>query len=151
MAFETIDPRDPEVRTALGRYLAEVARRVASTAISTDEIEDVAGYAPPGGVFLVGRVDGPVVACGAIRRLGPDLGEIKRMWIDPQWRGQGHGASLIAALEAAARELGYSRLRLDTSELLVEAVRLYESCGYRRIDRYNDNPDATLFYEKYLP
>jgi hypothetical protein len=58
--------------------------------------------------------------------------------------------SALRELEAAARDLGYRLIRLDTNEVLVEAVRLYERHGYRRIDRYHDHPDPTHFYEKSL-
>jgi GNAT superfamily N-acetyltransferase len=152
MSFEPIDPSDSAVRTALARYHAEMSTRVAPSAISPREIEDVDDYVRPGGVFLVGLVDGEVAGCGAVRALDPGngVGEIKRMWIDPSRRGQRNGVALIAALEAAAGTLGYRRLRLDTNDVLIEAVHLYESCGYRRIDRYNPNPDANLFYEKEL-
>ena len=149
ISFEAIEPADPVVRTALTRYLTELLTRGAASALDAEEIEDVEDYRPPTGVFLVGRgEDDKVVGCGAVRALGPGLGEIKRMWIDPRWRGQGNGARLIAALEDSARQLGYGILRLDTSEELVEAVHLYQRSGYRAIDRYNENPDATLFFEK---
>ena len=64
--------------------------------------------------------------------------------------GGGSDRVLLETLEVAARGLGYDVVRLDTNEVLVEAIRLYEACGYRRIGRYNDNPDPTHFYEKVL-
>ena len=72
------------------------------------------------------------------------------MWIDPVLRGRGLGRRLLGALEDAARNLGYERVRLDTHEVLAEAVGLYETHGYRRIDRYHGYPDPTHFFEKRL-
>ena len=72
------------------------------------------------------------------------------MWLHPDARGLGLGTRLLAALESAARHAGRHAVRLDTNESLREAIALYESAGYRRIVRYNDNPDATRFYEKSL-
>ncbi len=82
-----------------------------------------------------------------MRTLAPGLGEIKRMWIEPGHRGRGLGSQLLGALEAASLELGHERVRLDTNGALREAIRLYAARGYRPIDRYNDDPDATHFFE----
>jgi ribosomal protein S18 acetylase RimI-like enzyme len=112
--------------------------------------EAVDDFQPPTGVFLLVREQAAVVGCGAVRSLGSGVGEVKRMWIDPATRRRGVGARLLDALEDAARALGYVRLRLDTHEVLVEAIGLYESHGYRRINRYHDAPDPTHFYEKAL-
>ena len=150
VAFAVADPASGEVQAALRRYLAEIAERIPHGNTGPDDAGAVDEYAPPSGVFLLARGRQAVVGCGAIRALGPALGEVKRMWIDPAWRGRGLGGRLLDALEDAARDLGYDRLRLDTHELLVEAIGLYEAHGYRRIDRYHDYPDPTHFYEKRL-
>lgn len=96
------------------------------------------------------RSDADVIGCGAVRTLAPGLGEIKRMWIESGQHGRGLGGQLLVALEAASVELGLERVRLDTNAALREAVGLSTARGYRRIDRYNDNPDATHFFEKQL-
>ncbi|MCU1345993.1 MAG: hypothetical protein JWL70_2259, partial [Acidimicrobiia bacterium] len=124
--------------------------RGAVSALTTEEIQEVNDYNPPAGVFLAAWAHGVVVGCGALRRLDESVGEIKRMWIDPNWRGQGNGVRLMTALEDHARRLRFRLLRLDTSAQLIEAVRLYEGRGYQRIERYNDNLDADSFYEKAL-
>jgi GNAT superfamily N-acetyltransferase len=148
--FAAADPAGAEAQAMLRRYLAEIAERIPHGNTGPDDAGAVADYGPPAGVFLLARERHAVVGCGAVRALGPGLGEIKRMWIDPAMRGRGFGGRLLDALEDAARGLGYDRLRLDTHEVLVEAIGLYEAHGYRRIDRYHDHPDPTHFYEKYL-
>jgi len=90
------------------------------------------------------------IGCGALRVLGKRVGEIKRMWLHPDARGLGLGTRLLAALESAGRHTGHREIRLDTNECLHEAIALYEAAGYRRVARYNDNPDATHFYAKSL-
>jgi ribosomal protein S18 acetylase RimI-like enzyme len=57
---------------------------------------------------------------------------------------------MLAVLERLSRDYGYARARLDTNENLTSAIRMYERAGYTRIDRFNDTPDATHFYEKRL-
>jgi GNAT superfamily N-acetyltransferase len=107
-------------------------------------------YRPPSGTFLLARQSQTVVGCAGLRELSPGIGEIKRMWIHPEHRGEGLGRALLAALEDCAISMGVGRLMLDTNDALIPAMRLYESSGYLRTERYNDNPDATTFYVKNL-
>jgi GNAT superfamily N-acetyltransferase len=95
--------------------------------------EDTTG---PRGVFLIGRLDGRPVACGAVRPLQGDVGEVKRMYAVPQMRGRGYARRLLAALEDAARNMGYVALRLETGNRQPEAIRLYESAGYRHVEPF---------------
>ncbi|CAN5642893.1 GNAT family N-acetyltransferase [soil metagenome] len=97
---------------------------------------DPAQFAPPGGLFLVAWLgDVPVGATG-LRRLADGVGEIKRMYVDPAHRGQGVARRLLAAVEQAARGLGYVRMQLETGMAQPEAMALYESSGYQRIPSY---------------
>lgn len=100
-----------------------------------------------GGIFLVGYLDGVPVACGGYRRHEDDLqgkvAEIKRMYVEPDYRRRGLARRLLAALEDAARTAGYTRVILDTGSKQPEAHRLYESCSYHRIPGfsiYRDRP-----------
>ncbi|HUZ44408.1 MAG TPA: GNAT family N-acetyltransferase [Acidimicrobiales bacterium] len=104
----------------------------------------------PDGVYLVGWVDTQAVAGGGVRRIGPGVGEIKRMYIRPDSRGRGLSAFLLAALEEAAVDLGLGTVRLDTGPSQPAAVHLYESRGYRSIGNYNANPHASFWGEKQL-
>lgn len=102
------------------------------------------------GWFMLARLDGRPVGCGALKRLDARTGEIKRMWIAPEMRGAGLSRRLLEALEAHARHLGMTRVRLDTNRALTEAQALYRKAGYREIGRYNDNDYADLWFEKEL-
>jgi GNAT superfamily N-acetyltransferase len=88
------------------------------------------------------------VGCGSIRRLDAETAEVKRMFVIAEARGRGHGRAILRALEEKARALGCTRIVLDTASELVEAAALYESCGYREVPRYNDNPFAGRWFEK---
>ena len=93
-------------------------------------------FDPPTGAFVVGRAGsaGPPVGGVGVRAVGPGLGEVRRLWVDPGWRGQGVARRLMAALEDAARGLGLSGLRLATGERQPEAMALYESSGWERVE-----------------
>lgn len=72
------------------------------------------------------------------------------MYVRPHDRGRGIAAELLAALEEAARELGYEAARLDTGPRQPHAERLYRRSGYREILNFNANPVASFFGEKDL-
>lgn len=144
LRIERRPERDADVRAAQAAYLAEIARRFGRPLDPWNQ-----GPVAPALSLLV--VDGRrPVGCGALREIEPRTGEIKRMWLHPDIRGLGLGARLLAALESAARGAGHREVRLDTNDRLAEAIALYEAADYRRIERYNDNPDATRFYAKPL-
>ena len=72
------------------------------------------------------------------------------MYVMPERRGEGLARMLLTALEDAARDLGYVRVRLDTGRHQHAALRLYPSAGYLEIDDYNGNPYASYWAEKRL-
>ena len=142
-------PAGPAAREAVGRYFAEIGRRFGFDASGESE-KDVRLLVPPTGVFLLAVSDGEPVACGGLQALAPGMGELKRMWVHDDWRGAGLGSRLLRHLEEQAHVLGYPTVRLDTNGVLAEAIALYQRAGYRQIERYNDNPWATHFFEKTL-
>lgn len=105
---------------------------------------DVARTTPPAGVFLVARVEGEAVGCGALKALDAagSVGEIKRMYVVPTARGRGISRLLLAALIEEARGFGYTRLQLETGTPQHEAVALYESSGWTRIEPYGRYKDS---------
>lgn len=149
--FEVVDVASHEAVHAVRRYFAEIDERFREgfdpgVAAATD----LDAMTPPDGAFLVGRVDGVAVVCGGVQRHSRKVGEIKRMWVDRAWRGCGLGGRMLAVLEAEARDLGYREVYLDTNGALTEAIAMYDAAGYRRIDRYNDNPYAEAWFAKRL-
>jgi DNA-binding MarR family transcriptional regulator/ribosomal protein S18 acetylase RimI-like enzyme len=105
--------------------------------------------APPG-CFLVARLEDRPVGCAMLKALDANTGEIKRMWVAEGTRGLGLSRRLLGELETRAAKAGMTRIRLDTNRVLGEAQALYDKTGYRRIERYNDNPYAHVWFEKDL-
>jgi DNA-binding MarR family transcriptional regulator/GNAT superfamily N-acetyltransferase len=149
VTIETVDPASEPARTAVERYFAELHERFAFDATGL-ETKDAAALRPPDGVFTIALSDGQPVACGGVQTIAPGIGEIKRMWVDNRWRGAGLGSRLLSDLEERARQLGHHTVRLDTNQALTKAIAMYGRAGYEPIDRYNDNPYATHFFEKPL-
>jgi DNA-binding MarR family transcriptional regulator/GNAT superfamily N-acetyltransferase len=143
------DPRHPDARFCLRAYFAELAQRFDSgfdpaRSISAADDEMTA----PAGLFLVARLRGEPVGCGAVK-FHPDApAEIKRMWVAPAVRGLGLGRRLLAGLEAQATAGGARVLRLETNRTLGEAIGLYRAAGYREVAAFNDEPYAHHWFEK---
>lgn len=83
--------------------------------------------------FFVLRAGGRPAGCGGILLVGRDYGELKRMYVRPDYRGAGFGNMLIDHLAGHALAHGVTRLRLETGIHQEAAIRLYERCGFRRV------------------
>jgi GNAT superfamily N-acetyltransferase len=103
--------------------------------------------APRGGLWLA-LVGDVAIGCVALRPLDDGTAEVKRMFVDPAWRGRGAGRALLEALIDGARARGYETLRLGTLDDMMIAQALYHSLGFRPIARYRpDELIDTRFYE----
>jgi putative acetyltransferase len=103
-------------------------------------------------VFLVARAGGQAIACGAVRELEPGVGEVKRMFVTPAWRGKAVARRLLARLEGKAREAGYQAVRIETGIGQPEAIALYQSAGYTAIPPFGEyigNPASVCFEKRW--
>ena len=119
----------------------------------SNHLLDVASLCKPEVTFLVARIDGRVVGCGAIVASSEGWwAEIKRMFVSPAARGNNIGRLLLQKLQAAAAERGIGVLRLETGIKQPEALALYRSTGFVEIGPFADyRPDElSVFMEKVL-
>jgi GNAT superfamily N-acetyltransferase len=102
---------------------------------------------PGNGIFIVALWSGRPIGCGAlrplredalVRELGPNVGELKRMYVAPEMRGKGIGRALLDRLEIEARALGFTRLVLETGTRQHEALALYERAGFVSIPPFGE-------------
>ncbi len=102
------------------------------------------------GTFLVARVDGRAVGCGAVRLLDPATVEVKRMYVEPELRGHGVAKEILKHLEDAGRELGAKRSVLETGVFQDEAIGLYRRAGYTQVDCWGEYTTSatSVCYEK---
>jgi putative acetyltransferase len=108
--------------------------------------------ARPDTTVFVARDDGRAVACGALRRHGAGVGEVKRMYTVPSHQGRGIGGRILISIEALARAEGLGRLVLETGHRHDAAWRVYERAGFVRCGPVLDYPlsEYSVFYEKPL-
>ncbi|WP_413533597.1 GNAT family N-acetyltransferase [Empedobacter brevis] len=92
------------------------------------------------------------VGCGAIKHYSDTTMEVKRMYVNPDFRGNRIAVKILDELENWAIELGYERCILETGLKQPEAIALYERCGYTRIENYDQYKDVeeSVCYEKIL-
>ena len=108
-------------------------------------------YATPHGCLLLASVDGRAAGCAALRPHGAGSGEMKRLYVRPEFQGQGIGRSLAKAVIEQARVIGYGSLLLDTLPSMAGALRLYESLGFVRRPAYYETPvPGNVFMERSL-
>jgi GNAT superfamily N-acetyltransferase len=141
VVVDTVSPTSPEAMSLIAELDAELLERY--PALPTHGLRD-RDLANPLTVFVVGRLNGEAVACGATRPLEPGLAEIKRMYVRPSARGRGFGKQILTALEASAREAGVTRLILETGDRQPEAVSLYKTAGFSPISPYGEFKDSPV-------
>ncbi|HEY1024004.1 MAG TPA: GNAT family N-acetyltransferase [Sphingobacteriaceae bacterium] len=103
--------------------------------------EEHAFYAQYNKIDKIGHVivaydNGRAVACGAIKHYADQTAEVKRMFVLPEFRGNGIAGFVLRDLEKWAAELDYSECILETGKKQPEAIRLYQKCGYELIPNY---------------
>ena len=150
IAVET--PLQDDVRRLVGQlndYLLPLAPVEFQFKLTVEQM------AEPNTTLFVARDEaGRAIGMGALCVHTAEMGEVKRMWTDPEVRGKRVGSSLLAAIETLARQEGLGVLMLETGNMdgMLEAHRLYQRRGFAQRGPYLDYPDSewSTFYEKPL-
>jgi ribosomal protein S18 acetylase RimI-like enzyme len=108
-------------------------------------------YASPHGRLLLAWWNDEVAGCVALRRIDPNVCEMKRLYVRPEYRSHGVGRALALRIIEEARQAGYRSMRLDSLPSMKSALRLYRTLGFQNIAPYRDNPvEGTAFLELQL-
>jgi putative acetyltransferase len=108
-------------------------------------------YAAPEGRLLLAEYESQLAGCIALHRLEPQICEMKRLYVRPQFRGKGLGRLLAERIISDARSIGYRRMRLDTVEpVMTAAVAMYRTLGFKEIAAYRTNPNPGTMYLELL-
>jgi putative acetyltransferase len=103
--------------------------------------------APEGNLYLAFK-DGKAIGCVGVRRITDEVCEMKRLYVKPEHRRKGIGKRLSEIVIEKARGAGYRRMRLDTISKMKEAMGLYSSLGFEKIEPYCYNPiEGAIFME----
>ena len=112
-----------------------------------DELEELPGeYSPAEGAILLARDEDKTVGCVALRKIDETTCEMKRLYVKPEYRGEGLGRKLSKSIIEKARDKGYEKMKLDTLTTLKEANELYRSLGFEECEPYRYNPLEDALY-----
>ncbi len=152
LVMETTVPDDPDTVELITRLNAEL--EAAATGPGQNHFSlDTAEVAGDNGVMLRARLDDRLVGCGAVRRIEPGVGELKRMFVDPSARGTRLGAAMLDQLELHAVRLGLHELKLETGPQQSAALGLYATAGYETCEpwgAYVSTSDTSICMRKRL-
>ncbi|MFC7547598.1 GNAT family N-acetyltransferase [Plantactinospora sp. GCM10030261] len=124
----------PEATRLVTAALADLGARYGGN--GDDTPVRASEFVPPTGDFLIAHLAGEAVGCGGWRGHDARVAELKRMFVMPTARGRGVARALLAAVERSARNAGRERIILECGDKQPEAIALYESSGYRRIENF---------------
>jgi ribosomal protein S18 acetylase RimI-like enzyme len=132
---------------ALRALFAEYRRSLDVAGAAELVAEDIAQlpgeYAQPHGLLLLALTDHCAIGCVALRRFESRICEMKRLYVQPEYRGRGIGRALARRIVTHARQAGYGVMRLDTLASMHSARRLYFSLGFHEIEPYTAVPLPT--------
>jgi GNAT superfamily N-acetyltransferase len=149
MELRQVRLSDPIIAPLLAGLTAEYEHRYGADGEMTLAHPDE--FDPPTGAFVVLLDDDQTVAGGGIRRLENETCEVKRMWTSPEYRRRGLASTVLTALEDVGRQLGYTRVRLETGPSQPAAIAMYGHLGYRTIPPFGPYQDAVAFERDLAP
>jgi putative acetyltransferase len=124
------------VRAIVASVLREYGLEFDVAGTDADLANLEANFERRGGVFYVVESQaGDIVGCCGLFPIDPDTAELRKMYLLLEVRGKGLGKKLLTQLLAEARRLGYKRVVLETNSVLIEAISLYRSFGFRPVSR----------------
>ncbi len=110
-----------------------------------DHLKDLTSLKPPDGIIYLLVVEGDIAGMGALRKLSNEIGEIKRMYIRPLYRGRGYGKQMLNKLLEVGREFGCSSFVLETSKFMAAAQHIYKSAGFIEREEYPESETPIIF------
>ena len=143
------DPSAPEAQALLTAFVDEIRHRYDAPPADVGYFDPTV-VSVPKSAFLVARVEGRAVGCGALVPLEDDVVEIKRMFVLPQERGHGIAKKILDRLQSLAQEFDYDRIRLETGTKQPESIALYGKSGFYRVPNFPpfENDHTAVCFEK---
>ena len=147
-----------EVRDLFGEYLVwnkgrmneEFGIKIDVETYLEDDMAKLDIFSPPDGRLLLAFEEAHAAGIACLKKLREDIGEIKRMYVRPQFRGKGLGRALLETIIQEAKEVGYPVVRLDSARFMKEAHALYRSTGFSEIDPYPESEIPPEFQKHWV-
>lgn len=100
------------------------------------DIKQINKFQPPYGQLIIAVYENKICGLGSLKSINSEIGEIKRMFVDPTFRRIGAGRAILEGLLIESKKAGYKKLRLDSPKFMEAAHSLYRSFGFRDIEPY---------------
>jgi len=114
----------------------KIEQKVLIRAYAKMSVEQLTSYIPPEGIYYILQMDEKIAGMGALRKINMNIGEVKRMYIRPEYRGKGLGKVLLQQILRKAKEFRFSIIRLETGKFMTTAQYIYHEVGFREIGEY---------------
>jgi ribosomal protein S18 acetylase RimI-like enzyme len=150
LAIKRVIPKDSiDALELIGELDNELLQRYPSSSINTLDLDKITNES---GLFLVGYISEIAVACCSLCEIEPSVGEIKRVFVKPQYRRKRIAEDMMEYLEERAVECGFKILRVETGVKQPEAIAMYQKLGYYDIAKYGEyiNDSNSICMEKRL-
>lgn len=134
------------VRQLFEEYSASLAVDLTLQHIDHEMSSLPGSYSPPRGALFLARADGSPAGCIGLRPFSESVGELKRLYLRPAFRGRGLARALVSGAIAAAKGIGYRALVLDSLDSMPAAISLYKSFGFEHTEPYWPNPFPNVQY-----
>jgi N-acetylglutamate synthase-like GNAT family acetyltransferase len=152
------DAQISQVRTLLWEYMnwsnlmvsREFGVSLDVNAIVEQDMAKFQQYMPPAGRLLLAEYEESIAGCAGLRKIGEDIGEIKRMYVKPEFRRKGIGKVLLQTIINEARVIGYSKIRLDSALYAASAQALYHSFGFQDIQPYAGSEIPEKYHQNWI-
>lgn len=115
------------------------------------EIASLPGiYAPPTGRLLLATIDEQPAGCVSLKQKTAEVGELKRMYVNANFRGKQVGWHLGKALLDEARIIGYKKIVLDSHISMISAHKIYEELGFKRVSAPPEFPKEIIPFAVFM-
>jgi ribosomal protein S18 acetylase RimI-like enzyme len=143
----TEGPALESIKSLFKAYLGELNEDLCFQSFDSEIDNPLYKYSAPTGALFIAYYNAIPVGCIALQPLQePQTCEMKRLYVDPEYRNLKIGDALVKTLLQEAQSLGYTTMKLDTLERLQAAIKLYLKFGFETVTAYYDNPLPSVVY-----
>ncbi|MEK0413178.1 MAG: hypothetical protein RL070_666 [Bacteroidota bacterium] len=143
----TEGPALESIKSLFKAYLGELNEDLCFQSFDTEIDNPLYKYSAPTGALFIAYYNAIPVGCIALQPLQEaQTCEMKRLYVEPQYRNLKIGGALVKVLLQEAQLLGYTTMKLDTLERLQAAIQLYQKFGFETVTAYYDNPLPSVVY-----
>jgi ribosomal protein S18 acetylase RimI-like enzyme len=135
----------------IGEYIQWLNQDLSFQNISDELNNFPKKYEEPEGTFIIAKENNKIIGCIGIKKIENKICEMKRLFVNDNYKGKGIGKRLVAIIINEAKLRNYEKMRLDTLNTMETALNIYYKNGFYKIEPYYNNPnDGVVYLERIL-